>query len=99
MFYYDGEEIPDGYEEVEASIGNQTQKYTIQTETAIAKDTDYPLPVNYIVGNDNLEVYAEGVLLSKNYHYIEAGEVGTASNAIQFKFDIAAGSIITLKIN
>lgn len=99
MFYYDGEQIPDGYEEMQTNIGAQTKKYTIQTETAIAKDTDYQLPVDYIIGNDNLEVYAEGVLLSKNYHYKEVGEAGTESNKVQFKFDIAANSIITLKIN
>lgn len=99
MFYYEGGEIPDGYEEVQANVGAQAKKYTIQIETVIAKDTDYQLPANYIVGSDNLEVYAEGVLLSKNYHYKEVGEAGTESNKVQFMFDIATGSIITLKIN
>ncbi len=94
--------MPDGYEEIDDENinlgGGTSKKYTVQAEVAIAKDTDYQLPCNYVVGKDNLEVFVEGVLLSKDHHYIEIGNNEAESNIIQFKWDIEAGYVITVKV-
>lgn len=100
MLFFDGEDIPDGYELVnDVNIGGgNAKKYTVQVEAAIAKDTDYQLPCSYTVGKDNLEIFVEGVLLSKDHHYIEVGNNEAESNTIQFKWDIEQGYVITIKV-
>lgn len=94
--------MPDGYEEIDDENinlgGGSFKKYTVQAETTIAKDTDYELPCSYIVGKDNLEIFVEGVLLSKGHHYVEVGNDGEESNTIQFKWDIEQGYVITIKV-
>lgn len=74
------------------------RKYVIQTSETILANTEYELPCSYVAGDNNLEIYVEGVLLSKNYHYEEIGENETTSNIVKFKWDIAEGSIITVKL-
>lgn len=74
------------------------KKHIVQNTETIVANTEYELPCSYTVGSDNLEIYVEGVLLSKSHHYEEVGENETTSNIIKFKWDIAAGSIITAKV-
>lgn len=74
------------------------RKYIIQTSETILANTEYELPCSYVAGDNNLEIYVEGVLLSRNHNYEEVGETGTVSNIIKFGWDIEAGSIITLKV-
>lgn len=94
--------MPDGYEEIDDENinlgGGTSKKYTIQVENAISKNTDYELPCNYTVGKDNLEIFVEGVLLSKGHHYEEVGNNEAESSTIQFKWDIAQGYVITIKV-
>ncbi len=56
----------------------------IITTEEIAENTDYTIPLNYIVGNNSLEIYYMGEKLVKDEHYIEVGDEGAISNKIQF---------------
>ena len=56
---------------------------TIQEE--IIENTNYTIPLKYIVGNNSLEIYYMGERLIKDVHYIEVGEINSISNTIQFK--------------
>lgn len=56
----------------------------ITTTEEIAENTDYTIPLNYIVGDNSLEIYYMGEKLVKDEHYIEVGEEGEVSNIIQF---------------
>ena len=59
--------------------------YALLTTTVeIAENTDFEIGLNYIVGNNSLEIYYMGEKLVKDEHYIEVGDEGTVSNIIQF---------------
>lgn len=56
----------------------------IKTETEIAENTNYTIPLYYQVGNNSLEIVYMGEKLIKDIHYKEIGDEGTISNTIQF---------------
>lgn len=57
----------------------------ITTEEEIQENTNYEIPLKYIVGNNSLLIYYEGEKLIKDVHYIEVGNNESISNIIQFK--------------
>ncbi len=67
-------------------IKNKTtiNRAVVVTSKEIAENTDYTIPLNYIVGDNSLEIYYMGEKLVKDEHYIEVGDEGSVSNIIQF---------------
>lgn len=66
-----------------------TGRVTLEAETEIINDYEVILPVNYIVGNNSLFLYWNGVKLIKETEtedgqFKEVGEVGSISNKIRF---------------
>ena len=64
---------------------------TIQEE--IIENTNYTIPLKYIVGNNSLEIYYMGEKLIEGEHYIEVQD-GLLSNIIQFTFNVPVGRMI-----
>ena len=86
--------------EVEQKISEIVFKqYLINIEETIAKNTDYQLPVTYIVGNNSLRIFIAGVRLIKDENYIEVGQAGEQSNIIQFlDWDVSDGYSMLIEI-
>ena len=61
---------------------------SINIENPIEANTDYSIPLNYIVGADDLEVFYCGNKLQKDTDYVEIGSSNSTSNKIQFKTSI-----------
>ena len=73
--------------------------YIIHNNEDIIKNTNYDLPYTYIVGENNLEIYVEGIRLIKDENFIEVGEKGEESNTIQFKdWNVNAAYVILARI-
>lgn len=85
--------------QMQANIENaiNIQRAVVTVATAIAENTNYTIPVTYIVGKNQLEVIYMGEKLIKDVHYIEVGTVGSSSTIIQFKdwnMSVPVGRII-----
>ncbi len=50
------------------------------TARNMTEDMEFTLTQNYIVGNDSLELYLEGMLLQKDVHYKEGKIDGTSQD-------------------
>lgn len=87
-------------DEFEVEISKHEYKtYTKKISNAITQNTNYELPATYTVGDTNMELYIEGILLIRNEDYIEVGDTGETSNTIQFKnWTVKAGYILIQKI-
>lgn len=87
-------------DEFEEEISKHEYKtYTKNISNAITQNTNYELPATYVVGELNMELYMEGILLVKGADYIEVGETGETSNIIQFKnWTVKAGYILVQKV-
>lgn len=66
-------------------------------ELDILADTDYTLPLAYLVGKDHLEIYLDGELLTKDTDYVEVGTDSYMSTTIQFKNTIPIESRLMFK--
>lgn len=67
----------------------KNENINIEANTTISNNYEVTLSNSYIVGNNSLELYWNGVLLKKatdseDGHYKEVGTVGSSSNKIQF---------------
>lgn len=74
-------------------------RLTVQTE--IQEETDYTLPVNYIVGSGDLVIFCDNEILipETNQHdgnYVEVGEDEAISNKVQFGWNVEVGTILTI---
>ena len=66
-------------------------------ELDILADTDYTLPLEYLVGKGHLEIYLDGELLVKDTDYAEVGTDSYMSTTIQFKNTIPIESRLMFK--
>lgn len=64
----------------------ELRKSIILTST-IANNAIYTLPICYMVGDDSLQLYWNGVLLIKGENYTEVGTNGTSSTKVKMGFD------------
>lgn len=65
----------------------------ITTDNEITANTNYTIPIAYILGANMLEIFYEGCKLIKGENYIEVGTEGNESTTIQFKdWDVPSGS-------
>jgi hypothetical protein len=53
----------------------------------------------YIVGNDELEVYLNGILLRRGDDYNEVGGIGNLSNNIQWVITLVDGDVVTYRLD
>lgn len=62
----------------------ETHKYQVSLTETVPQNTDYILPCSYVVGNDGLEIFVEGVLLVKdeNYKEVRRNRKGKQQNTI-----------------
>lgn len=64
---------------------NKNNIGVIKTNIAIPENTNYTIPLCYLVGNNSLEIFYMGEKLVKDEQYIEVGSANAISNTIQFK--------------
>lgn len=76
--------------------------FTMLIEEEIEKETDVEIPFNYIVGNDEIVIFIDGIFMKceksedDEANYREVGEPGTTSNKIQFGFNLLVGEELTI---
>ena len=68
----------------------------VSVSTEIQEETDYTLPVNYIVGSGDLVLFYNNEFLIPEENYTEVGEEASVSNKVQFGWNVEAGSILTI---
>lgn len=78
----------------------EIQLTTVTVSTLIEKETEYTLPLKYVVGNHSLRVHWENVLLEEGEdgNYMEIGEPGTSSDKIKFGWDIEPGETLIIEV-
>ena len=88
---YNLNQMQDNIEEAidNINLNNTVENKTISSGTTISDGYQITLTNSYIVGDNSLEVYWNGVLLKKitgseDGHYKEVGTAGSSSNKIQF---------------
>jgi len=91
--------------EQDTKITNLTADTNIDISTvvlteAVTKETNYQLPLNYIVGNKSLTIFWNGVLLFEgdDGNYKENGTSSEQSNIVQFGWDLEVGDILTVEV-
>lgn len=70
-------------ETLEISVSEKNTRVDV-----IAPNTDYTIPIGYLVGKGHLSIYLEGELLLKDIDYVEVGTSTYKSTKIQFKYTI-----------
>lgn len=91
--------------EILAELTNYEKKhnyYTMLIEEEKEAEVDVEIPCEYIVGNDELEIFCNGIFLIKEIsaemeaHYREVGQEGSTSNKLQFGFNLEIGDELTI---
>lgn len=66
-------------------VDKKRYRYHVSLNSDVADNSKISIGAEYKVGDDALEVYFLGSLLTKDEHYTEVGNTGTISNQIQIK--------------
>lgn len=88
-------------EEIEQMKKDATyQKANITIAAEVEAETDFEIPLQYIVGGKTLIVHWEGCMLEEgqNGNYIEIGEAGMVSNIIQFGWKLEIGDKLIIEV-
>lgn len=102
-----GDLITDMYSksEIDEILNNFEKKhnyYTMLVKEEVANETEVEIPCSYIVGNNEIDIFIDGIYLVKETsadmkaNYREIGEKGSTSNKIQFGFNLKIGEELTV---
>lgn len=89
--------------EIDQILNNYEKKHIhhkIVIEEQILKETEYEVPFNFIVGNDEFEIFYNNEYLIREKteediaNYREVGEKGSTSNKVQFGWNISIGQVL-----
>lgn len=89
------DEILNGYEK-------KHNYFTMLIEEEIETEQDIEIPCSYIVGNDEIVIFIDGIFMkceksaNDEANYREVGQPGTVSNKIQFGFNLLVGEEIRI---
>lgn len=89
--------------EIDEILNNYEKKHIhhkIVVKEEILKETEYEIPFNFVVGNDEFEIFYNNEYLIREKteediaNYREVGEKGSTSNKVMFGWDIAVGQVL-----
>lgn len=89
-------------EDLEIFFEKKHTYYTMLIEEETDVETDIEIPCSYIVGNDEIEIYCNGIYLKCEKsaddiaNYREIGQAGEVSNKVQFGFKLFIGDELTI---
>lgn len=69
----------------------------ISVSSKITANTNYTIPISYIVGANEIEIYWNGVYLAKDENWEEVGTEGQASTTVKFGWDIEVGEELLIR--
>lgn len=85
-------------------LANNSEKkhnhYKITITEVIEKETEYEIPFNFVVGNDEFEIYYNNEYLIREKsandeaNYKEVGTAGSTSNKVIFGWDLRVGDVL-----
>ena len=93
------DKIDDFAENIKTEINSLVERKIVKITEDILAETEYELPINYVVGNRNLKIFWENVLLEEGEegNYIEVGEPGQTSNKVKFGLDLEPGETLIIE--
>lgn len=89
--------------EIDEILSNYEKKHIhhkIIVKEEILQETEYEIPFNFVVGNDEFEIFYNNEYLIREKteediaNYREVGEKGSTSNKVMFGWDIAVGQVL-----
>lgn len=69
----------------------------ISVSSKITANTNYTIPVSYIVGANEIEIFWNGIYLAKDENWEEVGAEGQTSTTVKFGWDIEVGEELLIR--